>query len=53
MSLNYMLKYKEWLLSDYFDEGTKEELRGIEDNEKEIEDRFYRELDFGTGGLRG
>ncbi|NLM96582.1 MAG: phospho-sugar mutase [Halanaerobiaceae bacterium] len=48
-----MLKYKEWLLSDYFDEGTKEELRGIEDNEKEIEDRFYRELDFGTGGLRG
>ena len=48
-----MLKYKEWLLGDYFDEETQEELRGIEGNEKEIEDRFYKELDFGTGGLRG
>jgi len=35
-----MLKYKEWLLSDYFDEETKEELKKIEDNEEEIEDRF-------------
>lgn len=53
MELNYMLKYKEWLLSDYFDEETKEELKKIEDNEEEIEDRFYKELDFGTGGMRG
>ena len=51
--MNYMLKYKEWLMSDYFDEETKEELKKIEDNEEEIEDRFYRELDFGTGGMRG
>src|SRR5690554_5620820 len=48
-----MLKYKEWLVSDYFDEETKEELKKIEDNEKEIEDRFYKELNFGTGGMRG
>ncbi|MGB4006059.1 MAG: phospho-sugar mutase, partial [Halanaerobiales bacterium] len=53
MELNYMLKYKEWLLSDYFDEETKEELKKIEGNEEEIEDRFYRELEFGTGGMRG
>lgn len=51
--MNYMLKYKEWLMSDYFDAETKEELKKIEDNEEEIEDRFYRELDFGTGGMRG
>src|SRR5690554_3032052 len=48
-----MLKYKEWLMSDYFDAETKEELKKIEDNEEEIEDRFYKELDFGTGGMRG
>lgn len=48
-----MLKYKEWLLSDYFDRETKEELESIKDNEKEIEDRFYKNLNFGTGGLRG
>jgi len=48
-----MSKYKEWLLSDYFDEETKEELRNIQEDEKEIEDRFYRDLNFGTGGMRG
>lgn len=48
-----MSKYKEWLLSDYFDEQTKEELRSIQDDEEEIEDRFYRDLNFGTGGMRG
>ena len=37
----------------YFDEKTKKELLAIKDNEKEIEDRFYKELEFGTGGLRG
>src|SRR5690625_3807642 len=50
--MNYMDKYNQWLESDYFDEETKKELRGITD-EKEIEDRFYTDLKFGTAGLRG
>ncbi len=45
--------YEFWFADSYFDETTKEELRGIAGNEKEIEDRFYRDLEFGTGGLRG
>ena len=45
--------YQFWLEDSYFDEGTKEELRRIAGNEKEIEERFYRDLEFGTGGLRG
>ncbi len=45
--------YELWLSDPYFDEKTKEELRGIADDEKEIEERFYRDLEFGTGGLRG
>ncbi len=49
----YMEKYKEWLENSYFDEETKKELLSIENNEKEIEDRFYKNLEFGTGGLRG
>lgn len=48
----YKEKYNEWLLSEIIDDAMKNELRNIED-EKEIEDRFYKELDFGTGGLRG
>ena len=48
-----MSRYRDWLLSDYFDEEIKEELKAIEDNEEEIEDRFYKNLDFGTGGMRG
>ena len=51
--MNFMSRYKDWLLSDYFDEETKSELQEIEDDEEEIEDRFYKDLDFGTGGLRG
>jgi phosphoglucomutase len=51
--LNYKDKYKLWLNDSYFDDETKEQLNSIKDDEKEIEDRFYRELDFGTGGLRG
>lgn len=51
--MSYMEQYDFWLQDDYFDEKTKEELRGIAGNEKEIEDRFYKELEFGTGGLRG
>lgn len=45
--------YKSWLDSAYIDDATKEELRRIQGNEKEIEDRFYKDLEFGTGGLRG
>ena len=48
----YIEKYKSWLEDDYFDEKTKEELRNITD-EKELEDRFYKDLSFGTAGLRG
>lgn len=51
--MNYKDQYQFWLEDDYFDEKTKEELRAIANDEKEIEDRFYRELEFGTGGLRG
>ena len=45
--------YEEWLSDPYFDEDTKRELRDIAGDEKEITDRFYRSLTFGTGGLRG
>jgi phosphoglucomutase len=48
-----MSRYRDWLLSDYFDESTKAELEAIKENEAEIEDRFYKNLDFGTGGMRG
>ena len=50
--MNYKEKYNEWINSDIINEETKNELRNISD-EKEIEDRFYQDLDFGTGGLRG
>ena len=42
-----------WLNDPYFDEATKQELLAIRNNEAEVEDRFYKELEFGTGGLRG
>ncbi len=45
--------YEFWLEDSYFDEGTKAELRGIAGDVGEIEERFYRDLEFGTGGLRG
>lgn len=51
--MSYKETYNDWLQNPYFDEATKEELRAIADDEKEIEDRFYRQLEFGTGGLRG
>ncbi len=51
--MGYMEEFKFWLEDEYFDAATKAELQEISDNEKEIEDRFYRELEFGTGGLRG
>lgn len=50
---NYLEEYKKWCESPDFDEKTKKELSEIKDNEKEIEDRFYKELEFGTAGLRG
>ncbi|WP_285889221.1 phospho-sugar mutase [Paenibacillus glycanilyticus] len=46
-------RYNAWLNDSLIDEATKEELRSIEGQEKEITDRFYRDLEFGTGGLRG
>ena len=49
----YKEKYYEWLNNPIIDENTKEELRAISDDEKEIEDRFYKDLEFGTAGLRG
>lgn len=50
--MDYKEKYQEWLNDKNIDEATKEELRNLSD-EKEIEDRFYKELEFGTAGLRG
>ena len=49
----YIKKYNEWMNNPYFDDETKQELKAIQNDEKEIEDRFYKELEFGTGGLRG
>ena len=51
--MNYLEEYKKWCESPEFDEATKKELIAIKDDEKEIEDRFYKELEFGTAGLRG
>ena len=51
--MEYLKEYKKWCESEEFDEKTREELLDIKDNEKEIEDRFYKELEFGTAGLRG
>lgn len=51
--MSYMQRYKNWILSDHFDEETKKELQEIQEDEKEIEDRFYKDLEFGTGGMRG
>ena len=51
--MGYLEEYKKWCESPEFDEETKNELLKIKDDEKEIEDRFYKELEFGTAGLRG
>lgn len=52
-SRKYKEEYEFWLNDSYFDEETKKELLAIRNNEEEVEDRFYKELEFGTGGLRG
>ena len=51
--MNYLEEYKRWCESSEFDEETKKELLAIKENKEEIEDRFYKELEFGTAGLRG
>ena len=53
MTMGYRETYEMWCTDPYFDDKTKEELRNLAGDEKEIEDRFYRQLEFGTGGLRG
>ncbi len=50
---DYKKIYEEWLSNPYFDEKTKAELRAIADDENEIKERFYMDLEFGTAGLRG
>jgi phosphoglucomutase len=50
---DYRSIYDEWLLNPYFDEATKKELRGVQDDDNEIKERFYQDLEFGTAGLRG
>lgn len=51
--MEYLEKYEQWLNNEMFDEQTKRELANIRDNDEEIRDRFYKELEFGTAGLRG
>ena len=51
--MTYQESYRQWCTDPYFDEQTKAELKALEGNEEEIKDRFYRSLEFGTGGLRG
>jgi phosphoglucomutase len=51
--MDYKELYNIWSTDTYFDEATREELKAIASDEKEIEDRFYKDLEFGTGGLRG
>ena len=50
--MDFRAEYQKWITDSYFDENTKAELKAIEGDEKEIEDRFYRTLEFGTAGLR-
>ena len=51
--MGYKEQFDFWVEDSYFDDATKQELLAIRNDEKEIEDRFYKELAFGTGGLRG
>lgn len=51
--MDYLEKYKSWIENPAIDEETKKELKSIEDNSEEIQERFYKDLEFGTAGLRG
>ena len=51
--MDYQKLYQEWVSDSYFDENTKEELKAIANDENEIKERFYKNLEFGTAGLRG
>ncbi|HCJ58157.1 phospho-sugar mutase [Lutispora sp.] len=51
--MDYRKRYEDWISGENFDDDTKKELIEISNDEKEIEDRFYKDLHFGTGGLRG
>ena len=51
--MGYQEQFKFWVEDSYFDDATKQELLAIRNDEKEIEERFYKDLEFGTGGLRG
>ena len=51
--MEYLEKYEEWCNNTFFDEETKEELKNMANNDIEIKDSFYKDLEFGTAGLRG
>ena len=51
--MDYLERYEEWCKNPVFDEETKKELLSIKGDDKEIKERFYQDLEFGTGGLRG
>ena len=51
--MGYKETYNRWLTNPVVDDDTKAELKSLEGNEKEIEERFYRDLEFGTAGMRG
>ncbi len=51
--MSYREYYEAWLNNSYFDDEFKKELKSISQDEKEIEDRFFKDLEFGTGGMRG
>lgn len=51
--MDYKAKYEDWCSNEYFDQATREELKKLSGDESEIKERFYQDLEFGTGGLRG
>jgi phosphoglucomutase len=51
--MEFLKKYEEWLTNPYFDEATRAELAALKGNDNEIKERFFKDLEFGTGGLRG
>ena len=51
--MDYKARYEEWISNSYFDEDTRAELESIKEDENEIKERFYMDLEFGTAGLRG